>query len=202
MLQDNDVLCEAIRSGDGVKVRDFLQRVDSKMLRIYHQDDLPLTEAVLTGKVNIVQILLDFEFNLNASCYLGGTSPLELAIESRQSLDFIRFLLKSGADPNFGGCATTPLICTISRQDFQILNLLLEAGACLNTRAEEGWSPLMEASFIGCLDTIKLLTKLGANLNAKTNDGETALDIAKRMNHVACYSFLFLLQQQTGKFVD
>ena len=51
----------------------------------------------------------------------------------------------------------------------------------INGRDNQGWTPLMKAatSEIRLENTVKLLLYNGADVNARSNDGKTALTLAK-----------------------
>ena len=60
--------------------------------------------------------------------------------------------------------------------DLEIVKFLVESGADVNAKDNEGWNSLMEASYEGHLKVIKYLIENGkVNVNAKDDDGWTAL---------------------------
>ncbi|RDH41593.1 ankyrin repeat domain-containing protein [Zooshikella ganghwensis] len=52
------------------------------------------------------------------------------------------------------------------------------------------WTPLLAASFIGRLEIVKLLVNQGANIQAKSVVGDTALIIAQRQGHDEIVEYL------------
>jgi ankyrin repeat protein len=64
---------------------------------------------------------------------------------------------------------------------------LVEAGAEVNFY---GWPPLTYASFNGHVDIADYLLKRGAELNAKTENGSTALFVAARNGHIEVIKLL------------
>ena len=60
-----------------------------------------------------------------------------------------------------------------------ITKMLLEHGANVNARNNRGWTPLHSAALFGRVDAATLLLANGAELSAKTDVGETALEIAQ-----------------------
>jgi len=75
------------------------------------------------------------------------------------------------------------LIKAAKKGNLELVNSLIESGIDVNSRNEEGWTPLICASFKSKYeehtDLIKLLLEKGADLNAKTvKYGSTALMLA------------------------
>ena len=67
---------------------------------------------------------------------------------------------------------------------------LIEAGADLNAKENDGWTALHLAACNGKLDCVKALIEAGADLNAKDNDGWTALHLAARYGKLDCVKAL------------
>ena len=49
----------------------------------------------------------------------------------------------------------------------------------MNAKSDGDWTPLHWATLLGNKETAELFLAEGADVNAKTNDGETPLDLAK-----------------------
>ena len=54
----------------------------------------------------------------------------------------------------------------------------LAAGADVNAKNVDGWTPLHEAAFGGRKEIVELLISNGADVNAKGESGRTPLDLA------------------------
>ena len=67
--------------------------------------------------------------------------------------------------------------------DKMAVRLFIEAGMDVNKPDENGFTPLMVASWNGNADVAKLLLEKGAGLNAVLPDGRSALQIAKERQH-------------------
>jgi hypothetical protein len=69
----------------------------------------------------------------------------------------------------------------VERGDLSALRLRLSSGANPNeadNSSIKGWTPLMEAAFTGNIEAARLLLDAGAEIDAKTQFGKTALDVA------------------------
>ena len=106
----------------------------------------------------------------------------------------VKQLLESGVDPNGrNSVGERPIMIAACNNDLDALDLLLQFGAEVNRAYEQGWTALHEA--VDCsidstiqgggspgdepLESILWLVAHGADLNAKTERGETPLDIAR-----------------------
>ena len=114
-------------------------------------------------------------------------SPLHAAAHSG-NLEVVRILIEyDHADINArDGTEGTPLHWASSGQYFKdgsVLRFLLEHGADINVRSQDGWTPLHVASHYGALEAVCLLLEHGADVDAKRNDGMTALQVAVQKEH-------------------
>lgn len=77
-----------------------------------------------------------------------------------------------------------PLIAAVRAQSEPIVRILLDAGADPKDTDSDGWTALHHAadSEDSKVDIVKLLVERGAPVEAKTDDGRTAVEIARRLN--------------------
>jgi ankyrin repeat protein len=61
-----------------------------------------------------------------------------------------------------------------------IARRLVEVGADVNVRQRHGWTPLHGAVHMGDADLVRFLLSHGADPKAATDDGETAIDMARK----------------------
>jgi len=81
----------------------------------------------------------------------------------------------------------------IERGDLGALRTRLLSGANPNEPDDsvvKGWTPLMAAAYSGNLTAARLLLDSGATLDARTEFGETALDVAARLDETEVATFL------------
>lgn len=114
----------------------------------------------------------------------GGGTCLEYALY-HSPLDFVRTLLELGADPNYPDSAGFPsVIAALSsgRDDaLERVALLLDAGADIDQRGLNDWTPLHYAAANDDVRAIELLMARGADPAARTNvdDFATPLEEAE-----------------------
>ena len=70
-----------------------------------------------------------------------------------------------------------------AKGDSEAIRALLAAGADVEARDKNGYTPLMLASLRGDAATVLLLLDLGANLDATSSAGKSASELAKKQGH-------------------
>lgn len=78
-------------------------------------------------------------------------------------------------DPKNGDTVTH---IVVRRHDFQWLQFVLGNGAPIDSKNNDGLTPLMVAAQTGDMEAAHLLISIGANLNAVNNSGETPIIMA------------------------
>ena len=68
--------------------------------------------------------------------------------------------------------------------------MLIENGADINTRSNDGQTPTHIAAFRGHIEVLRLLIENGADVNARSNRGQTPLQAARQYYHAACVELL------------
>ncbi len=172
-----------------------------------------LMAAAKNGRIDVVNKLLEHKLNLNLQDKQGETA-LELAAANNQS-DVVKLLLKKNADPNIqdqsgwsalmkavyqGNTACVETLAVQSHQEVNrallvaaltgrkdIVKVLLDNGAEVDTRADDGRTPLMLAAAKGDADLVAALLAVGAEPTLVDKSGATAaaLAAAKGYNDLA-----------------
>lgn len=103
-----------------------------------------------------------------------------LEAAARSDLEEVRQLLSAGASPdlcNEDGLTALHQCCIDDLGE--VVTLLLEAGAGVNARDAELWTPLHAAATCGHRHLVELLVARGANLLAVTSDGDMPYDLCE-----------------------
>jgi ankyrin repeat protein len=86
----------------------------------------------------------------------------------------------NAAEPN----GTTPLHYAVYREDVDLVERLLNAGARVSVTNDFGSTPMSEAAVVANAAILKLLLKAGANANSPNREGQTALMAVARTGRV------------------
>jgi ankyrin repeat protein len=164
----------------------------------------PLVFAAIEGRADVVRILLKHKAEIKKG-ELADSLPWA-AYAGR--LEVVRVLLEDGVGPNPTNASRNESALHVAAQGgiadvespehvtpelrLKIAQLLIEKGADVNGKAQQGWSmdsrPLRGASTSGSVDIVRLLLDKGAEVNASSTTGmffgRTALHDASEAGHV------------------
>lgn len=145
----------------------------------WHDNDTMLHVACSMGHLEEARILIETGADINASGANGAT-PLHVAIKYGLSLELVRHLVAKGASLEAVDANNDRPIHVASQWSrFEIIELLLDAGADVNARGSLGMTALHLAASNGTVTAVELLVRKGAVI--QDNDaGESPLDLAER----------------------
>jgi ankyrin repeat protein len=161
-------------------------------------DGTEILPATYSNDSATIRLLVDKGANVNAKGPTGVTPLLNIAMNG--NLKVAEMLLARGADvnaacsPEFGGSvkagkialgSLTPILAASVYGPYDLVRLLLDAGANVNDRDVRKMTPLMNAVATDHAEarTIRLLLERGADLNARDRDGLSAGDWARKNNN-------------------
>lgn len=141
--------------------------------------------AALTGNLNTLQELLTTA-HVPIDCRDKENSTALLLACARGHYSCAEYLLAKGADPNARRITgASPLYFATLYNHTRIVELLLKKYKALaDLSTFDGSTPLHAACERGLTDVVQLFIQAQANINAKMNDGTTALMFACQNGHL------------------
>lgn len=156
------------------------------------RNDLDIFEAAATGRTARVEELIKKDRSLVNAFAVDGFYPLGLAVFFKHP-ETAKLLLDAGADVNAqarNAMKVRPIHAAAASAQIDITRTLLERGADVNAKQQEGYTPLHEAASSGKLEFARLFLDHGADINARTDSGKTPLTIAIEARQEAIVKFL------------
>jgi hypothetical protein len=140
---------------------------------------------------SVKRLLSIRNINVNVKDDEYGATPLHDAAYNGH-VEIARLLLQSGADVNAKDrWDRTPLHFAAIQGHVDILHLLVENGADLEAQSKNGSTALHSAAIHGNLPFIQeLISRYHVDINARRNDGRTALSWARMFGHTEIITFL------------
>ena len=142
-------------------------------------------EAAQNGDLNEVKRLLNINPDIINELDREHDTAIMKACRNCNGKDVVAFLLDNGANINDKEYRDlidqTPLIIAAFNGCTDIVRMLLDAGADIGHRNDQGENALISASQEGNIDVVKVLLDAGADKNQPNADGETPLELAIRL---------------------
>ena len=184
-------LVEAARNGDTTAVRTGLEKLrpdtDSKTVafdavheacRGNHDECL----ALLLPYVETTQ--MGFGMLLSECVHADHTACTEVLLQHWKSVcsnvAFVPHGQEEEADRDCPAMWEDPAVCQV----------LIDAGADIETKDERGRSPLHSSGSSGSLAIVKMLVKAGAGVRVTDNEGDTCLTLASYFGHTETVRYL------------
>ena len=147
---------------------------------------IAVSNAIDNNDLDELKRLLSIDSSIIDKKYKGDTSIMKA---SRQCSDpnIIQLLIEKGANINDKEIRDTidqtPLIVAAQGGCKEIVEILLQAGANIEHRNDQGETALISAAQEGHKEIVQILLDAGANVNQENADGETALELAIKLRH-------------------
>ncbi|MCC6365606.1 MAG: ankyrin repeat domain-containing protein [Bryobacterales bacterium] len=186
MENGNAALQEAIRQGDLSRMKALLEG-GADANAVDEEGTPALMNAALYGGAAHMKVLLERGANVNAKNAAGATALIWAAGDAEKA----RLLVAAGADVNVQSMPgrTALQVAATAANGAATVKLLLDKGAKVDARDRIDpipvlftgggkATPLIEASRVGDVATVRALLVAGADVNAKSAQGVTALSEA------------------------
>ena len=164
---------------EGIKKQPFYRfdRALEQRRQFIRQRDLDITEEIAQGmpkwnaKPADPAIIPSFD-NLKPK----GDSIWSAAAEG--NLNSVKKYLAKGLDINAkgGSLKSSALLSATLYDQVKMAEFLIQNGADVNTKGDDGGTALHATAFLGQYEIAKLLIQNGADVNAKNNEGETVIN--------------------------
>ncbi|XP_077247248.1 protein VAPYRIN-like [Tasmannia lanceolata] len=175
------VLAQLVADGLMDKVREVLERSDSSWCpadSVDSQGQTLLHLAIARGRADLVQVLLEFEPNIEARSR-AGRSPLEAAVAAGETLIVELLLAHRATTDRSESSEWGPLHFAATGGHLEVMRLLLLKGASIDAPTAEGRTALHLAAEERRRDCARLLLASGARADVRdTADGDTPLHLA------------------------
>ena len=151
------------------------------MTDLYDTAKDDLYYAAEAGNLEQVTLLLEQGVDKNQIGGEFGDTALSAAAE-HDHLDVVRYLVEQGADMERGntkGACLNPLHYASLFGRLDVVRYLLEQGANRDKASFGGMTPLHFAAMDNHLQIAKLLMVYGADLNARNNNDQLPIDVAR-----------------------
>ena len=155
----------------------------------------PLHFACSSGSPDSVKMLVRAGAGVRVTNNYGDTCLIFAA--SRGHTEIVRYLvgLKEVEVDHTDDEDGTALHWAADNNHADVVQVLIDAGANIEVRDNNGYSPLLWSCSSGSLDVAKLLVRAGARVRVTDNGGHTCLEIATSNGHTETVRYLIRLQQ-------
>ncbi len=144
---------------------------------------------VKQGYTDLVTKLLNKGVDVDVKDEVGYTALIYAAGNGRTEI--VKLLVREGNWTNRSESFGRAMAVAIGRRHLEIAKFLIEKGASLNERTKNHkLTPLMVAASNGYTEVVQALINNGADINAKSALGLTALRLAENQGHVEVVRFL------------
>jgi len=196
--QDFDKLANAVVDKDLITLDSLLQTgIDVNIT----EEDRGATVLLIASSFKDYEDVVSFLISRGADVnFKGKDGRTPLIWAAGNSFESIKILLENGADVNAKGddgmnAFIQSTFGILSKKVLtEVMDLLLENGANVNSalisKNAAGWTALHFAAVNGDYDLVKYLLSRGANVNHTSDEGSTALSLARQEKYEALVSLL------------
>ncbi|MET4080364.1 ankyrin repeat protein [Pedobacter sp. UYP30] len=182
LLQKPDLArCQTSHQTSALMLACYYKRKDIASLISEYINNLTIFDACAVGKFEEVTLAIFKNPGLINEFSADGFTPLGLSCLFNHE-QLAKFLLLKGADvnlPSKNGFNVFPLHSAVAANNYNITQMLLEAGAYPNVCQKAGIAPLHTAAQLGNIELIILLLEHGAEVSLRMEGGKLPADLAQ-----------------------
>lgn len=170
-----DDFISAVKLGNAIEVGSWLKRgmdpntIDPTGMPVLHL-------AARDGSLEAIKVILAAGANIDRRNVAGESAMMLAAIQGHKEV--VHFLIQKEAQINHPGW--TPLIYAATTGKTDVIKILIDNHAYIDSSSPNGVTSLMMAIRGGHVSAVRLLIEEDADVRVKNDAGETALDWAER----------------------
>ncbi|BAY26955.1 hypothetical protein NIES2100_67710 [Calothrix sp. NIES-2100] len=166
-------------AGGNVQMIELLAELGADLNRLNEDGKTPLMSAIgiYAFQARALRALIRAGADINYKDWEGYTVLNYVVLDAVIPPVFTKILLKAGAKYGCWKGAEIHLAAEIG--NIRLINLLVSSGIDVNQFATDGLTPLMKAVLRSKAWAMRTLFRSGANVNMRTENGETALYFAE-----------------------
>lgn len=162
----------SIRSGNENELKTLLKNGEDA--EQFNENGLtPLWMAVFKNDTTSVKILIENGADVNGLTKKGLTPIIVGSMAN--ATESVRILIKNGADVNWKSAVVgnqQPIRFASKKGTIELIKMLLDAGADMESNAKDGVTPLLAAVYANNYSLAKFYFEQGAKVNILARDGE------------------------------
>lgn len=170
----------------------YHRKQDAVEFLLARNPELTLHEACAVGALETVRQIVHDRGRLIDAHSADGFTPLALACFFGNAA-VAAHLVNQGANINLAATnqmRVAPIHAAAAARQIEIVKMLVENGADVNAKQQQGFVPLHAAAQNGDAEMTKLLLDHGADAKARSDNGQTALDLAMLQGHAKAVELL------------
>lgn len=185
---DGDTALHHAAENDDVAMIEILLKAKAPLEAEGSGDWTPLVAAANFGKIPAVRRLLQAGANVHAC----KDTILCYACERGGSKELVEILLAADATVNVVGGfrQAPPLLVATEHDQLEVVRLLLAAGANVQAKDPNGWTPFLNAALRSGVAVVKLLLEAGSDLKVVDKEKRDAYDLASQWGKPEVAKFL------------